>query len=108
MYPVSLQRILRLRIDEKRVSYAEIAAGVIYLLAFNTFLRDAGIGRLGFVLLVAVLCLPFVFTKAAGTDGENEGRRLVTHDQPIVCEPKLLSAAVDANANREPARRRVR
>jgi hypothetical protein len=53
------------RIDERRAPYVAIAAGVVYLIGFNTVLRTLDVWYFGFVLLVAVLCMPFLFTAPA-------------------------------------------
>ena len=52
-----VQRIER-RIDHERAPYVTIAAGVVYLVAFNTVLRVPNLAYFGFVLLVAVFCAP--------------------------------------------------
>ena len=77
------------RMDEKRLAYAEIGAGVAYLVAFNTFLPAGALWYLGYILIVAVLCLPFVFTARAGNPDRNG-------DRPLAREPKLICGTVDA------------
>ena len=54
-----VQRIER-RIDHERLPYVLIAAGVVYLAAFNTVLRGPSPTYFAFVLLVAVLCVPLL------------------------------------------------
>jgi len=46
------------RIDD--APHVLIGAGVVYLVAFNTMLRDLDVWYFGFLLLVAVLCAPFL------------------------------------------------
>ena len=46
------------RIDHERAPYVPIAAGVVYLVAFNTVLRAPNLAYFAFMLLVAVLCVP--------------------------------------------------
>jgi hypothetical protein len=96
------------RIDRKRLAWAEIIAGVVYLIAFNTFLPDADMERLGFVLLVAFVCAPFVLRRRAETDSGRPERATINRDGPVICEPKLIGAAMDTDLQRKAARGRAR
>jgi hypothetical protein len=62
---LELTRRIEQRIDQRRAPYVAIAAGVVYLIAFSTVLRTVDVWYVGFVLLVAVLCMPFLFTAPA-------------------------------------------
>jgi hypothetical protein len=62
---LELTRRIEQRIDKRRAPYVSIAAGVVYLIAFSTVLRTVDVWYFGFVLLVAVLCVPFLFTAPA-------------------------------------------
>jgi hypothetical protein len=67
MFRALVLQLLR-RIDHEHTPYIEIAAGVVYLVAFNTaLLRVLHIPYFGFVLLVAVLCLPFLLRRPEPT-----------------------------------------
>ncbi len=62
---LELARRIEGRVDGRRTPHVAIAAGVVYLIAFNTVLRRVNALYFGFVLLVAVLCMPFLLTSPA-------------------------------------------
>jgi hypothetical protein len=56
-------RILRtLKVGEGRLGCALIVAGEVYLIAFNTVLTEVNLWYFGFIVLVAIVCVPFVLT----------------------------------------------
>ncbi len=62
---LELKRQIEQRIDKQRAPYVAIAAGTVYLIGFNTVLATVNVWYFGFVLLVAVLSMPFLFTAPA-------------------------------------------
>jgi len=62
---LELARQIERHIDQRRAPYVAIAAGIVYLIAFNTVLRSVNVWYFGFVLLVAALCVPFLFRMPA-------------------------------------------
>jgi hypothetical protein len=59
-----LTRFVR-RIDERRAGWALVLAGVVYLIVFNTALRDVDVWYFGFILLVPVLWVAFLLISPA-------------------------------------------
>jgi hypothetical protein len=66
MFRVLILQRLR-RIDKKRAPYVLIGAGIVYLVAFNTVLRDLDVWYFGFLLLVVALCGRFLLRRPRPT-----------------------------------------
>lgn len=63
---LELARQIEQRVDKRRAPYVAIAAGVVYLIAFNTVLRTVDVWYFAFMALVLAVCLPFVLTEETG------------------------------------------
>ena len=82
-------------IDENRKASVQILDGAVGLLAFNTVLSHVDMWYLGFIGVMAVLSLLFVYTAPS----EKKHRPRVSYGPIVIDDAPLFNGVVEVDAN---------